>query len=97
MVKKFDEGCFLLGPTCVGFKSVTDTATGMVEMSAAYAQFNDGGRVLFLCLCAACPTYFHSLSCLLYHVSNNNSQWDLDTSQCTCLSNLTEPDNRCFN
>lgn len=48
-----------------------------------------------MCLYAACPTYFHSLSRPLHHISNDSSLWDLDTSQCTCLSNWTEPGDRC--
>lgn len=66
----------------------------MSSAIGAYAQFNNRGRMFFVCLYAACPAYFHNLSCLLYHISNDSSQQDLDTSQCICLSNWTEPPDR---
>lgn len=48
------------------------------------------------CFCLfLCPTYFHSLSHLLHHISNDSSQWDLEARQRTCLSNWTEPHGRC--
>lgn len=62
----------------------------------ACAQLLNWGREnAFICLYAACPTYFYSLSLLLHHISNDSSQQDLDTSQCTCLSNWTEPHDQC--
>lgn len=84
---------FFLASIC----RLTDIAKNIVEMSSAigaYAQFNNRGRMFFVCLYAACPAYFHNLSCLLYHISNDSSQQDLDTSQCICLSNWTEPPDR---